>query len=227
MSRFWAWCCLGWGAVLSAQITARPAVDFRRDIQPILKASCLPCHTGPKAAGQLRLDSRQLAMRGGNSGAVIVPGKSAASRMLHRILGQGGEKQMPLGGKPLTAVQISRIRRWIDAGAAWPEDPAARAAAPVRHWAYVKPVQPPLPAVSAEAWVRNPIDRFVLARLEREKLEPSPEASRETLIRRLSLDLIGLPPTLEEVDEFLRDSRPDAYERTVERLLDSPHYGER
>jgi hypothetical protein len=211
---------------LSAQTAPRP-VDFRRDIQPILKASCLPCHTGPKAGGQLRLDSKAAAFRGGNSGVVIIPGSSAKSRLLHRVLGQGNEKQMPLGGKPLTATQISRLKRWVDAGAAWPDDPVQKAAVPEKHWSYVKPTRPADPPVRNDAWVRNPIDRFVLARLEKEGLSSSPEASRETLIRRLTLDLTGLPPAVEEVDAFLADTGADAYEKVVDRLLASPHYGER
>ena len=227
MSRLWAFYVVGCIGVLPAQ-TARPAIDFRRDVEPILKSACLPCHTGAKAGGQLRLESKALAMRGGISGPVIVPGNSAHSRLLHRILGQGGEKQMPLGRAPLTVAQIAKLRRWINAGAVWPPDSLAKPlAAPEKHWVYIKPVRPADPPVQKEEWVRNPIDRFVLARLEKEKITPSPEASRETLIRRLSLDLTGLPPSIQEVEEFSRDTSPDAYEKLVDRLLASPHYGER
>jgi hypothetical protein len=226
MSGLGALLLIGFAVALSAQ-PVKSTVDFHRDIEPILKTTCLPCHTGPKAGGQFRLDSKALAMRGGISGAVIRPGKAAESRLLHRVLGQGGEKRMPLGRAPLATVQIARLRRWIDAGATWPEDPAANRVVPEKHWAYVKPKSPALPPVQSEGWIRNPIDRFVLARLEQENLSPSPEAARETLIRRVSLDLTGLPPTLREVEEFRQDSSADAYEKVVDRLLASPHYGER
>src|SRR5262245_7389072 len=125
---------------LAASLAAQPvrtAVEFQRDIEPIFKSACLACHTGPKAGGQLRLDSKQLAMRGGLSGPVIVPRKSAQSRLVHRVLGQGGEKQMPLGRDPLTGAQIAKLRAWIDSGAPWPETTSAKAASPAeKHWAY-------------------------------------------------------------------------------------------
>src|SRR5205807_2420261 len=124
-------------------------------------------------------------------------------------------------GPPLSARQIALLRAWIDQGAPWPAD------ATPTHWAYVKPLQPALPAVKGTARPRNPIDAFVLARLEQAGLAPSPEADRARLLRRVSLDLTGLPPTIAEVDAFLADPRPDAYERAVDRLLASPHYGER
>ena len=225
-------------AVLGAGLTlfslsAGPApqtansVDFERDIQPILKASCYGCHSKAQASGQLRLDSKSAAMKGGISGPVIQPGRASESRLVHRLLGLGGEKKMPLGGKPLSEEQIALIRKWIDAGAPWPARAAGEDDGPAKHWAYVKPVRPKVPEVRNKAWVRNPIDNFVLARLEKEGLSPSPEASRETLIRRLSLDLTGLPPSVAEVDQFLADKDPNAYEKLVDRLLASPHYGER
>jgi len=216
-----------------AQQTA--SVDFVRDIQPIFQASCFNCHGPKKAMGRLRLDDKRLAMKGGISGAVILPGQSGQSRLVARILGAGGEPRMPMGGDPLKPEQIELIRRWIDQGAVWPGEgegekgrggEGANADLP-KHWAYVRPVQPSLPAVRNTAWVRNPIDHFILARLEKEGLTPSPEASKETLLRRVYLDLTGLPPGVKEVDEFLADKSPDAYEKVVDRLLASPHYGER
>jgi mono/diheme cytochrome c family protein len=210
------------------QTAASQKVDYARDIAPLFEQSCNSCHGAKKAAGQLRLDVKAPAMKGGMSGAVILPGNSKDSRLMHRLLGLGGEKQMPLGGDPLKSEQIELVRRWIDEGAVWPEAETAKAETGLpRHWAYVKPTQPPPPAVRGEAWVRNAIDRFVLARLEKEGLKPSPEAGKETLLRRVSLDLTGLPPSPKELDDFLADTGQDAYEKAVDRLLASPHYGER
>jgi hypothetical protein len=207
---------------------AAPPVDFAADVRPILAASCFACHSGERPMAQLRLDVRSLAMKGGVSGPVIVPGRGADSPLMHRVLGTGGATRMPLGLPALTAEQADVLRRWIDQGAPWPDVLANESNATIeRHWAYVPPVRPATPAVQDTAWVRNPIDSFVLARVEREGLQPSHEASRETLIRRVSLDLTGLPPSPADVDAFLADTRPDAYERVVERLLASPHYGER
>src|SRR5581483_8536342 len=208
-------------------------VDFIRDIQPIFVASCYRCHGNGKASGQLRLDVKTLAMKGGISGAVIIAGDSKASRLMARIEGAGGEQRMPLGGEPLKPEQIELIRRWIDEGANWPssESPTTDYRSPStqlpKHWAFIAPVRAALPEVKTKAWVRNPIDQFVLAKIERQNLTPSPTADKTTLIRRLSLDLTGLPPTLKEVDEFLADNSPDAEAKLVERLLASPHYGER
>ncbi|HVQ31819.1 MAG TPA: DUF1549 domain-containing protein, partial [Vicinamibacteria bacterium] len=191
-------------------------VDFVRDVQPVFKANCYTCHSGEKPLGKTRFDARTTAM------SVIVPGKSAESRMIHRLLGQHDEPRMPFQQPALPEATIALLRRWIDEGAVWP-DSASVALVEKKHWAFVPPVRPPLPASVA----RHPIDRFVLARLDNEGLVPSPEADRVTLLRRLSLDLVGLPPTAEEVDAFTSDRSPDAWTKQVERLLASPHYGER
>ncbi len=204
---------------------SEPPVEFVRDIQPIFKARCLKCHDWIKRRGQLRLDSGAHALHGGVSGKVIVPGNSRDSRLVQLITAADPEERMPQKGEPLSPEQIRLIRTWIDAGAQWPASAADATFAP--HWAYQKPIRPEAPAVRQSDWVRNPIDAFVLARLERESLRPSPEAPRATLIRRVSLDLTGLPPSLAEVDAFLADPSPDAYEKVVDRLLASPHYGER
>lgn len=200
---------------------------FARDIQPILSQSCLACHGATQQMASLRLDSPEAVLAGGVSGPVVVPGKSAESLLVRRVSGATDGPQMPMEGPKLTAVQIALIQRWIDGGAAGLD--AAAAPAPIKssHWAYQPLQRPALPPVKNETWVRNPIDRFVLARLEKEGLKPSPEASRETLIRRVSLDLVGLPPTLEDVRAFVSDTSPDAYQKVVDRLLSSPHYGER
>ncbi len=208
-------------------VAANAAVDFHRDIEPIFKANCYGCHAGAKPQSQLRLDVGSAALRGGLSGKVIVPGDAKASRLIHRVKGEGGEQRMPLRQQPLTGPQIAMLERWIDAGAAWPGADQGGAEQIEIHWSYKAPRKVTPPSVSDRAWARNDIDRFILGRLEKEQLRPSAPAARETLVRRLSLDLTGLPPTLAEIDEFLADTRPDAYERLVDRLLASPHYGER
>jgi hypothetical protein len=211
---------LSWPALARG---APDRVDFKRDVQPILQARCTRCHGAEQQRSQLRLDSRTGALRGGMSGAVVIPGDSRGSALVQRITGVL-QPRMPFEGSPLPPEEIARIEAWIDAGAPGAVDVEAP---DKRHWAYRKPSRPEPPAVANAAWIRNPIDRFVLARLEREGMAPAPEATRETLIRRLSLDLVGLPPTLAEVDAYLADTSPDAYEKVVDRLLASPHYGER
>jgi len=202
-------------------------VDFARDIQPIFAQSCYSCH-GPKSQlGGLRLDAKSTAMTGGQSGKVIVAGKASNSLLLQRILGSGEQARMPMGGKPLPPDKIALIRQWIDSGAEWPDTPSTETAEIKKHWAFIAPKKAPLPQVKNTAWVVNPIDRFVLAKLESENLSPSREADRATLLRRLSLDLIGLPPSVAELHEFLNDKSPNAYEKQIDRLLASPHYGER
>ncbi|MFN7621952.1 MAG: DUF1549 domain-containing protein, partial [Acidobacteriota bacterium] len=204
-------------------------VDFRREIEPLLVASCQQCPGAKKAAGPLRLDGKAAARKGGLSGEAIRRGRGREGLLVRRILGEGGQARMPMGGEPLTAAQIDLLTRWIDEGAVWPDDGStvAKAPEPARHWAYVAPQQAALPAVKSAGLLRNPIDNFILARLEQEGLTFARRASKEALLRRVSLDLIGLPPTIAEMDEFLNDQSPDAYEKLVERLLASPHYGER
>lgn len=203
-------------------------VDFHRDIEPIFQSNCYECHSGPKPQSQLRLDVGAAALRGGLGGKVIRPGDAKGSRLLHRVRGQGGERRMPLQRTPLSDAQIALLSRWVDQGAKWPGAERPDAAAPIAtHWSYVKPKRPAAPPVKDAKWVLNPIDAFVLARLEKEGLAPSRTASKETLIRRVSLDLTGLPPTPAEVDAFLADASDSAYETLVDRLLASKHYGER
>ena len=202
-------------------------VDFTKDIQPIFEKSCYACHGAKQQMAGLRLDSKKPAFEGGQSGKAIVPGKATESHLYQRVAGLGDQARMPMGGQPLEAAQIVLIRNWIDQGADWPEGVGTAAAEVKKHWAFIAPQRPELPKVNNETWVINPIDRFVLARLEKEGLSPSPEADRVTLLRRLSLDLIGLPPTIEEVDAFLKDKGTNVYQKQVDRLLESPHYGER
>jgi hypothetical protein len=220
----------------AAPVAAAGSIDFTRDIQPIFKTYCYECHGPKKARARLRLHAPDFIRRGGESGPIIVPGKSHDSLLIRRVLGLDGDDRMPLDADPLPGDVIARLRAWIDQGApgagangqALAAGPAAAAADAIEeHWAYVKPVHPAPPSVRTPAWVRNPIDRFVLARLEAEKLAPSAEAAKSTLLRRVALDLTGLPPTPGDLDAFLADPSPDAYERVVDRLLASPHYGER
>jgi hypothetical protein len=205
------------------------SVDFVKDVQPILAKACVGCHGPEKQKGGLRLDDRKSAFRGGNRGAVLVPGKPLDSRLLTLAAGLDAELRMPPEGrKPLSAADLGLLRAWIEQGARWPDDGGTTVVQTKSdHWSFQPIRRPTPPAVKNTASVRNDIDRFVLARLEKEGLTPSPEADRVTLIRRLSFDLLGLPPAPEEVDAFLADERPDAYERLVDRLLASPHYGER
>lgn len=199
-----------------------PAIDFDRDIRPIFSENCYACH-GPdkdKRKAGLRLDVKEDAFKKLDSGDfAIVPGNPDQSRLLKVIsLPPGDDDHMPPAktGKKLTSVQVELLRRWIVQGAKWGA-----------HWAYVAPERPAVPQVKSKKWPRNDIDRFILAALEKKGLKPNPEADRYTLIRRLSLDLTGLPPSVQEVDDFVADKSPNAYEKLVERLLASPHFGER
>lgn len=201
--------------------TNSPAVDFNRDIRPILARNCYSCHgmdDKHREAG-LRLDRQEGATQKLDSGATAIVSRNLDdSELYQRLISTDDAERMPprATGKTLSAAQIDLVKRWIEQGAPY-----------AAHWSFVKPQRPELPVVKNTAWPRNGIDNFILARLEREGLQPSPEADRYTLIRRLSLDLRGLPPTPEEVAAFVNDTRPDAYEQLVDRLLADPAYGER
>ena len=193
-------------------------VDFGRDILPILSDKCYQCH-GPDPGtrkADLRLDVKEEALRA--EAPVIVPGKSDESELIFRITSEDESEVMPPpdSNRKLSPAEIEMLRRWVDQGAEWGT-----------HWAFDSPSRPAVPRPASGGRARNGIDRFILARLDREGLEPAPEATKETLIRRVTLDLTGLPPTPAEVDAFLADDGPDAYERVVDRLLASPRYGER
>jgi len=203
-------------------------VSFSRDVQPIFESRCAGCHGEQQQMGGLRLDSGEAARRGGAEGVVIQPGKSAESRLIQRVTSSKKGFAMPPVGGPLTAEQIAKLRDWIDQGALVPsEKPPTVGNSKSRHWAFQPVSRPAPPEVRERAWVRNPVDRFVAARFESEGFSSSPEADRAALIRRVSLDLTGLPPTPAEVAVFVEDSGSDAYERLVDRLLASPHYGEK
>lgn len=208
--------------------TSQP-VDFVRDIQPIFAKSCYRCH-GPKGQkGGLRLHVKSAAFDGGDNGVVIEPGKGAESRLVQYVAGLDEDHMMPPegAGSPLSEEQVERLSKWIDQGATWPTDPSGTDAVLSTHWSFQPPTATAPPEVKDQDWVQNPIDRYILARLESEGMHPSVEADRATLIRRVSLDLIGLPPSPAEVSTFVNDRRVDAYDRLVDRLLASPHYGER
>jgi Protein of unknown function (DUF1553)/Protein of unknown function (DUF1549)/Planctomycete cytochrome C len=196
---------------------ARDPVSFSNEIQPILNQNCVQCHGGVRQKNGVSFVFREDALGRGKSGRLtIVPGHPEKSELIARITSSDPEARMPYHAPPLPSKQIELLRRWIKEGAKW-ED----------HWAFVAPKPQPLPTVKQSGWIRQPLDRFILARLEKEVLAPSPEASKAELLRRVSFDLTGLPPTLEEQASFLADSSPDAYEKQVDRLLASPRYGER
>ncbi|MBI3682779.1 MAG: PSD1 domain-containing protein [Acidobacteria bacterium] len=198
-------------------------IDYAKQVEPLLRARCYPCHGTAQQMNGLRLDDKQAALAGGYSGAVIVPGRSAESKLILRVTGAKGLMIMPPAGKPLAAEEVAALKAWIDQGAAWTDAPAVAAKNPKSsHWAFQPVRQPVTPALAP-----NPVDAFVLARLKKEGIAPSPEADKSTLLRRIHLDLTGLPPTPQETAEFLAAQRPDAYERVVDRLLASPHFGER
>jgi len=207
--------------------TVARGADFTQDVKPILVKHCVSCHGPEKQRASLRLDSVAAILEGGSSGPAVVPGQSARSLLVHAVLGSDGAKLMPPKGPRLADAEVAVLRRWIDAGAKRPANEVIAAArTQSSHWAF-QPVRRPQPPASGLQWARTPIDCFIYDRLRRENLQPSPEADRVTLIRRLHLDLIGLPPSPQEVAAFVADRRPNAYERLVDRLLASPHYGER
>ena len=217
MKRLSRWFLLSVGllALLPTGARAGEAISFNRDIRPILAENCFACHGPDRAArkSDVRLDRREDAIKA----EVLVPGRPDESEMIVRVFADAKDGLMPPpeSHKRLTQQQKELLRRWVAEGAKY--EP---------HWSFIAPTRVALPAVNDARWARNPIDRFILARLEAAGLEPAPEADRETLLRRVALDLTGLPPTRQESELFLADSSPDAYEKLVDRLLASPHWGE-
>lgn len=210
----------------SAPRTTGSSPIFAQNVRPILAARCYSCHGSDLQQNGLRLDSLPAILKGSDYGPVVVPGHSDKSRLVRRLLAQE-RPQMPYGGPPLSSEQVATIRHWIDIGAPGPDDSTPAAASkPLKHWAYLPPVRPALPAVKDTAWCRNPIDRFILARLEKENLHASPQADPATLLRRVYLDLIGLPPSPAELENFVADPSDAAYEKVVDKLFASPRYGE-
>src|SRR5262245_7349425 len=216
-----------WLLLIVPAAGAAPAVEYVKDVKPLLTRSCIGCHGPSKQRGGLRLDTVAGLKKGGDSGPALVAGKSAASRLAHALTGANDVLIMPPRQPRLSPAEVALIKRWIDEGAQTPAAENTGAAARAGHWPFLPIRRPAPPAVKRTDWVRNSIDAFILARLEKQDIAPSPEADRPTLLRRLALDLTGLPPTPEAVDAFVRDRSPDAYEKVVDRLLASPHYGER
>ena len=200
---------------------------YETSIRPLLTEHCLKCHGEQKQWGGLRLDSREATLRGGDSGAAIVPGKPLDSLLIQAVQQEDEDLRMPKDDK-LSERQIADLVRWIEMGATFPGaiTPVARTRDP-NHWAFQPPAETPVPEVRKADWSQSALDRFILVKLEAAGLSPSPRADKRTLIRRVTLDLTGLPPTPDEIDAFLADDSPTAFARVVDRLLDSPRYGER
>ncbi len=218
--------------VLNFAVSADEHADYLKQIKPILRERCFACHGALKQAGGLRLDTAALAVKGGDSGEVIRPGDSSASLLLERIAASDPDERMPpeKEGEPLSPEQIELLRQWISSGAKGPADEQPEAD-PRDHWAFQSIRRPSLPAFDpysdASHWGRNPIDAFLQQRRQQMGLSPQPEAPRLTLLRRLHLDLIGIPPTLEEIAACEADTSTDWYEKAVDRLLNDPRHGER
>jgi hypothetical protein len=201
----------------SAVAQSPQQIDFNRDIRPIFNSQCITCHGGVKQASGVSFSYREQALGKGKSGRpIVVPGSPRASELLARVSSNDPDYRMPFQRPPLSSQQIALLRQWIEEGAVWEN-----------YWAFVPPKEKALPPVKQFSWVRQPLDRFILARLENERLAPSPEADKTELLRRVSLDLTGLPPTPDEQASFVADTLPDAYEKQVDRLLASPRFGER
>ncbi|WP_435010261.1 PSD1 and planctomycete cytochrome C domain-containing protein [Tundrisphaera lichenicola] len=215
---------LAWWVISTVALADGPErsgrVDFDRDVRPILSDTCFPCHGPDKARrkADLRLDTREGAFLGVDGRHPFEAGKVDESEALLRISSDDLNERMPPrdARRQLSAAEIETLRRWVREGTEWKE-----------HWSLLRPRRPVVPTIKEPSRARNPIDSFVLERLDREGMCPSPEADRTTLIRRATLDLTGLPPTLDEIDSFLKDTSPDAFEKIVDRLLASPRYGER
>ena len=192
--------------------------------QEILRSKCVACHAGDRAMGGVRFDSRESAIAKSASGHIpMVPGDPAASESIARMRSTDPRRRMPLGQKPLTDAEIAVVEQWITEGASWPAN-RQQASAPTVHWAY-KRLQPVSPPRSTSVATENPIDRFVFSGLDQAKIPQNPRASKETLIRRLSFDLTGLPPSADQVEEYVHDTSPGATEKLIDKLLASPHSG--
>ena len=198
---------------------------FEKNIRPLFARQCMACHSATAGMGGLKLDTRENVLKGGAHGSTVTPGKPAESLLL-RAVAQTSDLKMPPSGK-LKDPEIALLRQWVEMNVPWGVEKPALTKTTEKFWAFIPPKEPAAPEVKNTAWIQSPIDRFVLAPLEAKKLAPAPPADKRTLIRRATFDLTGLPPTPEEVQSFLADNQPGAFARVVDRLLASPHYGER
>ena len=227
-------------AVITAQVaSALPSEDqiefFEKHVRPVLAENCYSCHseTAEKLKGSLKLDTPAAVLRGGTSGPILIPGDPERSLLVKAIRYSDPDLQMPPKGKKLPPEIIANLESWVKMGAPMPELASGQSArtaieeARAKHWAFQPLSKPSPPMVRNTGWVKNPVDRFILQTLEKKHLDPAAAADRRTLIRRVTYDLLGLPPTPAEVETFVEDRSPDAYAQVVERLLASPHYGER
>ncbi len=212
--------------LLSFSWLGEDTVNYESQVRHVFQERCFACHGALKQEGGLRLDTAAAAIKGGDSGSAVIPGKSSESRLVVRISASDLSERMPPEGEPLKPGQISAIRQWIEQGAVAPENEVSESD-PRDHWSFKAPRRPELPEIKHAAWVLNPIDAFIAKTHEDKRLTPQLPADRRTWLRRVSLDLIGLVPTIEEQNAFLSDESPAAYENVVNRLLASPHYGER
>ncbi len=219
-------CLLLSAAPLVAQEPAGGANEYLTRIKPVLRERCYACHGALKQEAGLRLDTAGLIVKGGESGAAIKAGEASASLLLTKVTATEDSERMPPEGEPLKPFEIEAIRGWITAGAKAPEGEQAERD-PREHWSFKTPVRPPVPVVENKTWSKNPIDAFIAAEHQQRKLTPQKPADKRLWLRRVSLDLVGLPPTIEELNAFAADEATDAYDKVVTRLLDSPHYGER
>ncbi|HET6426552.1 MAG TPA: DUF1549 domain-containing protein, partial [Planctomycetaceae bacterium] len=218
----WLVCLLSVAPVAAAE----EPVDYLRQVKPVLVARCVACHGALKQEANLRLDTAASAIKGGDSGPTIVASNIEASGLLHRITATEESERMPPEGEPLKSAEIAALRRWIADGAKAPADEKPERD-PRDHWAFQRPVRPPVPMVTDPAWSQNPVDAFIAVKHRELGLTSQPSAAKDVWLRRVTLDLIGLPPTPAERDAFLNDDSAEAYDKVVTRLLDSPQYGER
>ena len=217
------------GNLLAITIVAEDDIDYLRQIKPLLIAHCADCHNADLQESGYRVDVGALLVRGGDRGSTVIAGKPNDSLLITALRGTGKIPQMPLDLEPLSTQQIDLIAKWVEQGAKRPDservDPTARR--PSDHWAFQPIVRPTLPSPKNKQLARNPLDLFILAKLQDEGLDPSPTTDRNTLVRRLYLDLLGIPPTIKQINKFVDNNNPAAYEELVDEILASPRYGER
>ncbi len=219
------WLALGLVVFPAAAGNAEDRCDYTRDVKPLLKARCYACHGALKQEAGLRLDTADFARKGGQDGRVLIPGDAKGSELIRRVGSKDKDERMPPEGQPLTGDQIRILARWIATGATGPADEKP-AEDPRRHWAFQSPARQSPPVIAGD-WTRNPVDAFLADQQRRHGLMPLAEAEKPLLLRRVYWDLIGLPPTVAQLQAFVDDTRPDAWEHVVDELLSNPHYGER